>query len=512
MSDAMSAGMLMASQHLWQSAVALGTAWAVLRFQPHLDANVRSWVWLFAFLFAVTAPFAVFLPSLRLSTIASHETAKVVPTVHAVQVVVDTVPAHAATSFAVPAEAAGVARDLLLALWAAGVAYGTLRVAVSMVRAGRLRDDSVPWNGRPPQGPVPGRMAMRISDTIVAPMVVGLLRPVILIPRYLLETLSADDLDHLLRHEVAHLERRDLWQNLIQRVGQAVFWWNPLLMMIGSRLDLAREMACDERAARQGGPMTYASALLSGADAVFGQRRNDPVFSAGVFGSRQSLSQRIRGLIDMNGKHRISGARGTVFACGLLVLTTVPLALVATPRFDAASVSTSEAMTAAQDSAARLLAVVEDGDLDKVQQLVAKGADVNAGVPGDGTPLIVASKRGNVAMINLLLSLGANVDGALEGDGNPMTAASMNGQLAVVKVLVTARANVNAVIEYDETPLINAVRGGHLNVVTYLVNHDANVNLGAVTETGQWRSPLNQAHDPAIRDYLLSKGAVIGGP
>jgi ankyrin repeat protein len=162
-------------------------------------------------------------------------------------------------------------------------------------------------------------------------------------------------------------------------------------------------------------------------------------------------------------------------------------------------------------SAAEVLAAVDSGDIRAVRTLVAKGANPDAAVPGDGTALILASKQGKLAMVDALLELGAGVEVPSRGDGNPLIMAAKAGHDDVVARLVEAGADPNAVVAGDETPLINAAREGHLATVEYLVEHGADVNLGVTADFGQWRSPLNQASSEAIKSYLTDHGASVGG-
>lgn len=162
-------------------------------------------------------------------------------------------------------------------------------------------------------------------------------------------------------------------------------------------------------------------------------------------------------------------------------------------------------------SAAEVLAAVDSGDIKAVRTLVAKGANPDAAMPGDGTALILASKQGKLAMVDALLELGAGVEVPSHGDGNPLIMAAKAGHDDVVARLVEAGADPNTVVAGDETPLINAARGGHLGTVEYLVEHGADVNLGVTADFGQWRSPLNQAGSEAIKSYLIRQGASADG-
>lgn len=188
-------------------------------------------------------------------------------------------------------------------------------------------------------------------------------------------------------------------------------------------------------------------------------------------------------------------------------------ALLAGPMAVAASASVP---APPHGNAERLINAVKAQRIGTVRALIVAGADVDSVAAGDGTALIVAARAGDAALVDELLRLGADVNRAARGDGNPLiAAAAVAGNLPVVDRLVTAGARVDAVVVDDETPLINAARSADLQTVTYLVEHGADVNLGVMVDTAPhgvpkarvWRSPLNQAHNDAIRHYLLRKGA-----
>ncbi len=162
-------------------------------------------------------------------------------------------------------------------------------------------------------------------------------------------------------------------------------------------------------------------------------------------------------------------------------------------------------------STADMLAAVDRGDIQAVRTLIGEGADPDAAVRGDGTALILASRQGKLAMVDALLEAGAGVNVPSRGDGNPLIMAAKAGHDDVVARLLKAGANPNAIVAGDETPLINAAREGHLKTVEYLVEHGADVNLGVTADLGQWRSPLNQASNEAIKSWLTSQGASMDG-
>jgi beta-lactamase regulating signal transducer with metallopeptidase domain len=92
------------------------------------------------------------------------------------------------------------------------------------------------------QGPV----RLRIGEEGTAPVVCGLVSPVIVVPRNLAPTLGSRHLRDVLFHELAHVKRHDLWVNLAQNVLQVLYFYNPLLLVVNAVIRRLREEAADE--------------------------------------------------------------------------------------------------------------------------------------------------------------------------------------------------------------------------------------------------------------------------
>jgi beta-lactamase regulating signal transducer with metallopeptidase domain len=105
-------------------------------------------------------------------------------------------------------------------------------------------------------------------EEIFIPKVVGLVWPKILVPASAFTGLSAADLEMLLIHELAHLRRHDMWVNLLQRLAEAVLFFNPAAWYLSRRISSLREFCCDEMTCRAMVPSRahartdYALALL----------------------------------------------------------------------------------------------------------------------------------------------------------------------------------------------------------------------------------------------------------
>ena len=89
-------------------------------------------------------------------------------------------------------------------------------------------------------------VGLRLVESRGSPAVCGFLRPVILVPRFLTESLAVPQLRAVLMHELGHLKRGDLWLNHLQTILQVVYWYNPLLWVANAVMRRVREQAVDE--------------------------------------------------------------------------------------------------------------------------------------------------------------------------------------------------------------------------------------------------------------------------
>ncbi|MFT5300152.1 MAG: beta-lactamase regulating signal transducer with metallopeptidase domain [Mariniblastus sp.] len=87
-----------------------------------------------------------------------------------------------------------------------------------------------------------------LAEQIVVPKVIGLWRSTILLPTSAITGLSQEDLEMILAHELAHVQRYDLWVNLIQRIAESVMFFNPAMWIVSRRIESLREYCCDEKA------------------------------------------------------------------------------------------------------------------------------------------------------------------------------------------------------------------------------------------------------------------------
>ena len=142
-------------------------------------------------------------------------------------------------------------------LWSAGVAVMILRLLRSWGASHRLRSSAradVPqvWQAyfehlRDELG-ISASVRLLQTTLVTAPMVVGFLSPVVLVPLSVFSSLSSEQLRLLLRHELAHIHRFDHLVNMAQCAVEALLFFHPATWWISSQIRREREFCCDQAA------------------------------------------------------------------------------------------------------------------------------------------------------------------------------------------------------------------------------------------------------------------------
>ncbi|HEV3299321.1 MAG TPA: M56 family metallopeptidase [Planctomycetaceae bacterium] len=187
----------------------------------------------------------------------------------------------------------------VVALWALGVAFLSLRLLVGWRAVRRLRATAqeIPeelWNSRFSR--LKGRLGvsypvrLACSASAGVPMVIGWLKPAVILPAGLITGLSGEQLEAILAHELIHIRRHDYLVNLLQNVVETIFFYHPAVAWVSGRIRVEREHCCDDAAlVACGGVLDYARAL-----AALAELRRRPAL--GVAATGGSLVERIRRL------------------------------------------------------------------------------------------------------------------------------------------------------------------------------------------------------------------------
>lgn len=332
---------------LWEAAVLAFAVWIVLRLLPNLNATTRYMAWCVALVASLLLPLATSIPKVFV-TPQDHAAHYAVATQSAGEQTMartvsaqpasaakpaETQPAPAATVnkaplFAIPSAPhitmPSVAAYTLFIAWALAALLLLVRLAVNLRKLERLKADALPlpidyrehlerWTGAEKGG---RDVRLCVSESIEVPVAVGLFDSMILIPRHLLDTLTPQEIDQIMLHELGHLRRADDWTNGLQRVVQALFFFNPAVLFIAQQLDLEREVACDDWVVRETKSVRpYAHCLTKMAEVTAWPHR--ALAAPGVFVTRRGLSLRVERLLRAGRDVRTSlspGAAGVIAA------------------------------------------------------------------------------------------------------------------------------------------------------------------------------------------------------
>ncbi|MDX1584825.1 MAG: M56 family metallopeptidase, partial [Thermoanaerobaculia bacterium] len=109
---------------------------------------------------------------------------------------------------------------------------------------------------------VPADVAVRLSRTEDSPHVKGLFDPKIVIPESLVESATAEELEAVILHELAHVRQRDNLWGVISAVTTNLFWFHPFVWLAALRFRASSEVVCDAAVLGAGIPLqTYLESL-----------------------------------------------------------------------------------------------------------------------------------------------------------------------------------------------------------------------------------------------------------
>ena len=163
----------------------------------------------------------------------------------------------------------GGAIFLLLRLAASIFAVQLLRGSVVAIVDQRWLEECTGWRAA-----LCIRRSVRLAEStaISAPVTVGLLRPIIVVPSALAESAGVGDRDAILLHELCHVRRCDYVWQLLGRAVSAVFWPLPPVWWMRREIASAREDAVDQLCVEHlGGPRQYCRTLIDVAGAQMGR-------------------------------------------------------------------------------------------------------------------------------------------------------------------------------------------------------------------------------------------------
>ena len=222
---------------------------------------------------------------------------------------------------------------VVLAFWLTGIAAHAVQLLLALRRQRGVRSRALPLGEE--DVAIAARIAdgvglrrrpeIRVSDEIDSPQVVGVRRPVVLLPTTVVTAFTATERTMTLCHELVHVRRHDLALGWVPALAERLFFFHPLARFAAREYLVAREAACDAAVLRALGvaPQEYGRLLLR-----FGVTRPEPGFAAtGASPSTSSLRRRLDMLNHITlGR---TSRRATWILAAIVALAVLPFQLVA---------------------------------------------------------------------------------------------------------------------------------------------------------------------------------------
>jgi beta-lactamase regulating signal transducer with metallopeptidase domain len=198
---------------------------------------------------------------------------------------------------------------VLVALYIAGVAVMCIKLAADLAQLQQIRKKQVlpadsAWehylDRLKLQLQIPRKVKLLISQYVQVPVMIGFLKPVILVPAAMFNNLSAEQLEAILLHELAHIKRNDYILNIFQSIVETALFFNPFVWWISKYIRLEREHCCDDMVlAHTTQPLHYAKALVALEEYRF---TTNPMVMAAA-DNKQHLFYRIKRIMEMKTTH-----------------------------------------------------------------------------------------------------------------------------------------------------------------------------------------------------------------
>ena len=394
---------------------------------------------------------------------------------------------------------------LIVLVWASGVAGQVVWQVIGWTRVRQLARGPAVGDGRwtaamaTSADRVGVRRAVRLlgSARVDVPVVLGVLRPAIVVPLSLLADLPTDHVEAILAHELAHVRRHDYLANLIQCGVEAVFFYHPAVWWMSAVVRREREHCCDDVAAGVvGNRATYAATLLT----LEACRGPSPRLAMAV--TDGSLAGRVRRLVDVHPRRTAGPSAAVLAAAVVLSVGAATWVRTATPaRAQSRPPTTSAATAPAPSSADQVLAILTREQAQAFADYMAaretKGAahpdvvrlqrrldDINSRIGqvrergsthGAVAPVPEVTAPSGPVALHIHVTIGR--DGFIAVDGGVGDWVTVRDRLARLPAAARAAAVVDLVAESDDVPVRDLFRaeadlgramteagGGHLEV------------------------------------------------
>lgn len=175
---------------------------------------------------------------------------------------------------------------------------------------------------------------VRVCPNIPSPMLLGFIRPTILLPP---DNIPTDELSFIFKHELVHFKRKDVWYKTLTFIATALHWFNPLVYMIARQIAIECEISCDEEVVKK----TDLNCRQKYVETIIGvirkQAKAQSKFSTNFYAGKQGMKHRVFSIMNIRNKK-----------WGISIIATIVVATLSTGVVLNVSASTAEPTTVSE--------------------------------------------------------------------------------------------------------------------------------------------------------------------
>ncbi len=196
------------------------------------------------------------------------------------------------------------------------------------------------------------------STRINVPMMLGAVKPVILLPIAVINHLATEEVEAILLHELAHIKRHDYLLNIFQTIAETILFFNPFVWLVSGIARREREHRCDDLViAATASPIHYARALANIESHQLAANR----LTIAATGHKKQLFHRIKRIMEMK-KSNINYSRLTIAIVAIIAITCTIAMFTFTPSLAQKAKSDSVDTTTKKKSVYKYRSVTVDSN------------------------------------------------------------------------------------------------------------------------------------------------------
>ena len=171
----------------------------------------------------------------------------------------------------------------------------------------------------------------RVSDTICSPLMIGVIRPTLLLPK---TDITPEQLQNVLAHEMTHVRRNDILYKWFASIVKCIHWFNPAIYFIGKQINIDCEISCDLAVVKEMDEQQekgYVETILS----LLTHNNSKAIpLTTGMTGNKETLKRRFTMIKNRKRIGKITQILSTILAVVILATTVFTSGVLATAVFE----------------------------------------------------------------------------------------------------------------------------------------------------------------------------------